>query len=39
MNISTTVLEAAKYILKLRDGKGLTQVVTDSILSDIQTHC
>ena len=34
---STAVLEAAKYILKLRDGKGLTQVVTDSILGDIQT--
>ena len=34
---STAVLEAAKYILKLRDGKGLTQVVTDSILVDIQT--
>ena len=34
---STAVLEAAKYILKLRDGKGLTQVVTDTILGDIQT--
>jgi len=31
------ILEAAKYILKVRDGKGLTQVVTDSILNDIQT--
>ena len=31
---STAVLEASKYILKLRDGKGLTQ---DSILGDIQT--
>ena len=34
---TAAVLEAAKYILKLRDGKGLTQVVTDSILGDIQT--
>ena len=34
---STSVFEAAKYILKVRDGKGLTQVVTDSILVDIQT--
>ena len=38
---STSVFEAAKYILKVRDGKGLTQVVTNSILRDIQTliHC
>ena len=34
---STAILEAAKYILKLRDEKGLTQVVTDSILDDIKT--
>lgn len=38
---STSVIKAAEYILKVRDGKGLTQVVTDSILGDIQTltHC
>jgi len=31
------ILEAAKYILKVRDGKGLTQAVTDSILNDVQS--
>ena len=29
-------LEAARFILKLRDGKGLPQTVTDGILKDIQ---
>ena len=29
-------LEAARFILKLRDGKGLPHTVTDSILTDIQ---
>ena len=31
-----STLEAARFILKLRDGKGLPQTVTDSILKDIQ---
>lgn len=31
-----STLEAAKFILKLRDGKGLPQTVTDGILKDIQ---
>jgi len=31
-----SALEAARFILKLRDGKGLPQTVTDSILKDIQ---
>ena len=34
---SSCELEAAKYILKVRDGKGLTQVVTDGIMRDIDT--
>ena len=36
--VATTqsMLEAARFILKLRDGKGLPQTVTDSILKDIQ---
>ena len=32
----SATLEAARFILKLRDGKGLPQTVTDSILKDIQ---
>ena len=31
-----SMLEAARFILKLRDGKGLPQTVTDSIIKDIQ---
>ena len=31
-----STLEAARFILKLRDGKGLPQTVTDSIIKDIQ---
>ena len=31
-----STLEAAKFILKLRDGKRLPQTVTDGILKDIQ---
>ena len=36
--IATTqsTLEGARFILKLRDGKGLTQTVTNSVLKDIQ---
>jgi len=34
---SSCKLEAAKYILRVRDGKGLTQVVTDGIMRDIDT--
>ena len=34
---STNALEMGRFILKIRDGKGLTQVVTDSILRDVQT--
>ena len=34
---SSCKLEAAKYILRVRDGKGLTQVVTDGIMRDINT--
>lgn len=33
---AATQSEAARFILKLRDGKGLPQTVTDSILKDIQ---
>ena len=31
-NISQSTAETAKFILKIRDGKGLTQTVTDGIL-------
>ena len=34
---SSCKLEAAKYILRVRDGKGLTQVATDGIMRDIDT--
>lgn len=34
--ITQSTLEAARFILKLRDGKGLPQTVTDSIVKDIQ---
>lgn len=34
---SSCKLEAAKYILRVRDGKGLTQVVADGIMRDIDT--
>ena len=34
---SSCKLEAAKYILRVRDGKGLTQVVTDRIMRDVDT--
>jgi len=34
---SSCELEAAKYILRVRDGKGLTQVVTDEIMRDVDT--
>ena len=34
---SSYKLEAAKYILRVGDGKGLTQVVTDGIMRDIDT--
>jgi len=34
---SSCELEAAKYILRVRDGKGLTQVVTDEIMQDVDT--
>ena len=35
--VASNVLEVARFILKIRDGKGLTQVVTDSIVRDLQT--
>jgi len=34
---SAHVLEMGRFILKIRDGKGLTQVVTDSIVRDMQS--
>jgi len=34
---SSCKTEAAKYILRARDGKGLTQVVTDGIMHDVDT--
>jgi len=34
---SSCKTEAAKYILRVRDGKGLTQVVTDGIMRDVDT--
>ena len=33
----TNALEMGRFILKIRDGKGLTQVVTDSIVRDMQS--
>ena len=33
---SSNVLEMGRFILNIRDGKGLTQVVTDSILRDLK---
>ena len=33
----TTALEMGRFILKIRDGKGLTQVVTDCIVRDMQS--
>ena len=33
-NMSQSTTETAKFILKIRDGKGLTQTVTDGILRD-----
>lgn len=36
-DLASNVLEVARFILKIRDGKGLTQVVTDSIVRDLQT--
>ena len=35
-NMSQSTTETAKFILKIRDGKGLTQTVTDGILRDMQ---
>ena len=35
-NISQSTTETAKFILKIRDGKGLTQTITDGILRDMQ---
>ena len=34
-NMSQSTTETAKFILKIRDGKGLTQTVTDGILRDM----
>ena len=36
-NMSQSTIETAKFILKIRDGKGLTQTVTGGILRDMQT--
>ena len=36
-NMSQSTIETAKFILKIRDGKGLTQTVTGEILRDMQT--
>ena len=33
----TNALEMGRFILKIRDGKGLTQVVTDGIVRDMQS--
>ena len=34
---SNNVLEMGRFMLKVWDGKGITQVVTDSIVRDLQT--
>lgn len=33
----TNLLQMGRFILKIRDGKGLTQVVTDSIVKDLKS--
>ena len=35
-NMSQSTTETAKFIIKIRDGKGLRQTVTDGILRDMQ---